>query len=131
MKEEKKLAFDCHYNNRMPEYVPKKLPPSKIRHCEIVDGVRVWIDGPKLNPYKGVDANSLSLKSRIDTGTFETHEGKPRSLDKAQGSDLLQKQIELAEQQYNKRKHDFEECQSRERLRKAAEQYINPENKDK
>ena len=84
------------FNNRMPRYVPKELNVPKPKHREKKNGVFVFVDGERLDPYKDVPASSLSLSSRISTGTFEDHEGHPFVREKVSASDMINETLEHA-----------------------------------
>lgn len=116
-----------HYNNRMPLYKRKIFPTRKVYHTEIKEGVVIFVEGPKLNPYKGVPCDSLKIKSRIESGTFEDHEGMPHQAEKVSGADLMTEQIEREERAYEERKTQYENEKKRKefnsRLKKAVEKY--------
>lgn len=115
------------YNNRMPLYKRKTFPKRKVQHTELKDGVVVFVEGLKPNPYKGVPCESLKIKSRIETGTFVDHEGLPHQAEKVTGADLMTEQIEREERAYEERKIQYENEKKRKdfnsRLKKAVEKY--------
>lgn len=119
------IIFDPHFNNKMPVYVDKPLPERKHRHFEIKDGVRIWVDGKKKNPFEGVVVTSLTLDARIKAGTFVDSEGSPRSLEKVQGSDFLERKVEEAEKEYKERKSAAEEKELRKRRNEEFEKIVN------
>lgn len=109
-----------YYNNRQPVYRQKKYVKRKVIHTEVKDGVTIFVEGKKTNPYEGVPCSSLSLDARIETGVYQKMEGAPRHLEKAQGSDIMTQEIEAAQRDYESRK---EAAIEEEKSRKAAEQY--------
>lgn len=109
-----------HFNNRMPEYVFKKPVKVKRFHTEVKDGIIVHVEGKKVNPYEGIDCESLKLKARIDTGLFVNSEGHERTLEKANGSDLLTRQVENAERELELMKEREIVKRSRAKLKKAV-----------
>ena len=110
-----------HYNNRMPEFRRKEFVAPKFSHTEIKDGVTIYVEGPRPNPYKDVPCESLKLSSRIATGTFENHEGAPSKLEKAQGSDVAVAQIEAAEREYEVAKESARTKAQRKRIKEELE----------
>ena len=91
-----------NYNNRMPHYKRKVYEKRKVVHPEVKDGVTIFVEGPEPNPYEGVNYNSLKISSRIATGTFENHEGGVRQLEKAQGSDIMMREIEQSQAEFER-----------------------------
>lgn len=112
------------YNNRQPLYKPKVYPKRECVHVEIKDGVEVFVKGPEKNPFEGVDYHSLKLSSRIETGTFADHEGGPRKLEKAQGSDLMTLQIEEVQNEYEEKKAENLRKKALQRMDDAYNKYV-------
>ncbi len=108
-------------NNRMPQYREKVYEKRKVYHTDVKDGVRIFVEGEKPNPFKDVPCSSLKLKARIDSDTFENHEGSPRKLEKAQGSDIMTEEIRKAQNEFEKRKQEEHEKNVRKKIREAVE----------
>lgn len=122
-------------NNRFRKFESKKFPEPQKFHKEVVDGKVVFVEGTGPNPYEGISASSLTLGARIDSGVFESHEGSPRHLEKAQGSDIMEKEIESeirkrkefqvkAVEESNRRRY----VAARAKILKEAEQAANKNN---
>lgn len=113
------------FNNRMPKFEPSVFEKLKTKHRVIKNGVAVFVEGDKPDPYKDIPASSLTLQSRIDSGTFEDHEGKPHPLEKASASDMINDVMESAIAETSSKntrvqqRKDFADMQ--ERGRKALE----------
>lgn len=110
-----------NYNNRMPVYREKNYPKRRVYHREVKDGRSVFVEGLAPNPYQDISCESLRLKSRIDSGTFENREGAARRLEKAQGSDLMTAEIEKQQRELEERKRQSEI----EKQRKKAQEFLN------
>lgn len=117
-------------NNRQPVYQEKVLEKRKVFHREVKDGVSIFVEGSKPNPYKDVPCESLKLKSRIDSGVFESHEGAVRKLEKANGSDVAQKQIEDAQREFNVRKENNQRKLTEKKIKEFVDKSINDSSKD-
>lgn len=119
-------------NNRMPVYEVKVVTPPKQRYRSVKNGKSIWVDGEKPDPYKNVSCESLTLQSRISTGTFENHEGRPRLLEKANGSDVASAAIaaSLAENARHNREVANNRARSAaiENAKKVAEEQRKKEN---
>lgn len=120
------------YNNRMPRYVPKEINAPTPKHREKKNGVFVFVEGERPDPYKDVPASSLSLSSRISTGTFENHEGHPFAQEKVNASDMINETLEQATADISannskvESKRAFAEMQ--ERGKKALKEAMKKEN---
>lgn len=112
-------------NNRLKVFEPFEREDVVVRHPVMKNGKRVWVEGPALDPYEKISASSITLKSRIDSGVFENHEGRPRPLEKANASDMINDVVNSAiaeTSEYNEKQEKrkaFREMQ--ERGRKALE----------
>ncbi len=109
-------------NNRMPQYREKVYEKRRVYHTEVKDGVRIFVEGesPQRLKLKDIPCSSLKLKARIDSDTFENHEGSPRKLEKAQGSDIMTEEIRKAQNDFEKRKQDEHEKNVRKKIREAV-----------
>lgn len=116
-----------HYNNRMPVYRRKSYPKRKVKHTELKNGIVVFVEGPKPNPYKDVPCESLSIGSRIETGTFESHEGMPHQAEKVSGADKMTAEIERQQNEYETNKKEYETKKARkersEKIKKAVAKF--------
>lgn len=115
------MSNNCLRNNRLKVFEPFEREDVVERHPVMKNGKRVWVEGPALDPYEKIPASSITLKSRIDSGVFENHEGRPRSLEKANASDMISDVVDSAIKEtsdYNERQEKrkaFREMQERGR----------------
>lgn len=100
----------------------------EVIHSEIKDGLKVFVKGPKPNPYKDVNCSSLSLGARIESGVFEEHEGIPHKLEKANGSDIMTAQIE---KEQNKMESAKETAARRKHAQEIYDKVFNKEKDEK
>lgn len=120
------------FNNKMPRYVPKEIDAPTPKHREKKNGVFVFVEGERPDPYKDVSASSLSLSSRIATGTFEDHEGHPFVREKVSASDMINETLKHATAEVSARNEKVEKQRAfkalQERGRKALKEAMKKEN---